>query len=239
VTGGYVYRGNKQTLPFGAYVYGDFCTGEILMFYQGEETLLLNTTKQITSFAVDEDGEIYAVGGTSEATALSTQFDIYSQAAGPLGSAGSIQTGVAIANPSNDPVDVGFHLSQLDGSPSGIEGTIHIPARGQSVSFLRELPGADALATPFRGLLQLSSPAPVAVLAIRGRYNERGEFLLSTTPPADVATLTGYETFIPQVVHGAGYRTEIVIYDLDHDSPLSGNLYFFDQGGKPITVQLR
>ena len=64
ITGGYVYRGNKQTLPFGAYIFGDYCTGEILMFYRGEEKLLLDTTKQITSFGVDEDGELYVVGGT-------------------------------------------------------------------------------------------------------------------------------------------------------------------------------
>src|SRR4029079_1693723 len=64
ITGGYVYRGNKQTLPFGAYIFGDYCTGEILMLYRGEEKLLLDTTKQITSFGVDDDGEIYVVGAT-------------------------------------------------------------------------------------------------------------------------------------------------------------------------------
>jgi hypothetical protein len=34
------------------------------MFYRGEEKLLMDTTKRITSFGVDEDGEIYVVGGT-------------------------------------------------------------------------------------------------------------------------------------------------------------------------------
>src|SRR5262249_19204327 len=64
ITGGYVYRGNKQTLPFGAYIFGDYCTGQILMLYRGDVTVLKGTTKQLTSFGVDEDGEIYAVGGT-------------------------------------------------------------------------------------------------------------------------------------------------------------------------------
>jgi len=59
-----VYRGNKQTLPFGAYIFGDYCTGEIFMLYHGEQQLLLDTTKQITSFGEDEDGELYVVGGT-------------------------------------------------------------------------------------------------------------------------------------------------------------------------------
>src|SRR2546426_153518 len=34
------------------------------MLYHGEQQLLLDTTKQITSFGEDEDGELYVVGGT-------------------------------------------------------------------------------------------------------------------------------------------------------------------------------
>jgi hypothetical protein len=167
------------------------------------------------------------------------QFDIYAEGVGPLGSIGSIQTGVAIANPSDEPAEVDFQLSRLDGSPSGITGQIQIPASGQTVSFIQEFPGAAALPTPFQGLLHLSSSSPVAVLAIRGRYNERGEFLLSTTPPSDPMVQTADQSFIPQVVDGAGYTTEIVIYDLLQKSPMSGNIYFFDQSGQPISPRLR
>jgi hypothetical protein len=102
------------------------------------------------------------------------------------------------------------------------------------VSFIRELPGASALQLPFKGVLRLTSVTPIAALAIRGRYNERGDFLVSTTPPADPALNLGDETFIPQIVDGAGYSTDIVIYDLLGGSPLSGNIYFFDQSGQPI-----
>jgi hypothetical protein len=35
VTGGYVYRGARSSLPGGAYVYGDFCTGEVFVFQNG------------------------------------------------------------------------------------------------------------------------------------------------------------------------------------------------------------
>jgi len=68
VTGGYVYRGTQATLPNGAYVYGDFCTGEILMWFNNQQILLLDTTRFISSFGEDEDGEIYVVGlgGTVE-----------------------------------------------------------------------------------------------------------------------------------------------------------------------------
>ncbi|MBA4121847.1 MAG: PQQ-dependent sugar dehydrogenase [Acidobacteria bacterium] len=62
VTGGYVYRGTQATLPNGAYVYGDFCTGEILMWFNNQQILLQDTTRNISSFGEDEDGELYVVG---------------------------------------------------------------------------------------------------------------------------------------------------------------------------------
>ena len=62
ITGGYVYRGEKQTLPFGTYVYADYCTGEIFTLFGGAQSLLLDTTMNISSFGGDDAGEIYVVG---------------------------------------------------------------------------------------------------------------------------------------------------------------------------------
>jgi len=62
VTGGYVYRGTRGTLPLGAYIYGDYCTGEILMWNNNQQILLQDTTRNIPSFGEDEDGELYVVG---------------------------------------------------------------------------------------------------------------------------------------------------------------------------------
>lgn len=66
VTGGYVYRGTRSTLPAGAYIFGDFCSGEIFMFQNGVQTVLADTELSISSFAEDESGEIYVIshGGT-------------------------------------------------------------------------------------------------------------------------------------------------------------------------------
>jgi glucose/arabinose dehydrogenase len=68
ITGGYVYRGTQATLPDGSYIYGDYCTGEILLWNNNQQTLLLDTTRNISSFGEDEDGELYVVGlgGTVE-----------------------------------------------------------------------------------------------------------------------------------------------------------------------------
>ena len=62
VTGGYVYRGSKSSLPAGGYVYADFCSGEIFLLSNGAQSLLLDTALSISSFGEDESGEIYVVG---------------------------------------------------------------------------------------------------------------------------------------------------------------------------------
>ncbi|HEY0545376.1 MAG TPA: PQQ-dependent sugar dehydrogenase [Pyrinomonadaceae bacterium] len=61
ITGGYRYRGRRGTFPQGAYIYGDYCTGEIFMLQGTTQTLLLDTTFGISSFGEDEAGEIYVV----------------------------------------------------------------------------------------------------------------------------------------------------------------------------------
>jgi glucose/arabinose dehydrogenase len=69
ITGGYVYRGSLETLPPGTYVYGDFCTGEILRWNGSNQALLLDTSMSISSFGEDEAGEIYVVNlGTTAGT---------------------------------------------------------------------------------------------------------------------------------------------------------------------------
>jgi len=66
VTGGYVYRGAQSSLPVGAYVHGDFCTGEIFLLRNGTSTVALDSGLNISSFGEDESGEVYVVnlGGT-------------------------------------------------------------------------------------------------------------------------------------------------------------------------------
>ncbi|MGB7068204.1 MAG: PQQ-dependent sugar dehydrogenase [Pyrinomonadaceae bacterium] len=65
VTGGYVYRGNQNALPLGSYVYGDYCTGEILLWHENQQMLLNDTDRFISSFGEDESGELYVVGLSS------------------------------------------------------------------------------------------------------------------------------------------------------------------------------
>ena len=64
ITGGYVYRGVRSSLPTGTYVFADYCTGEIFSRLPGLNTspVLLDTALNISSFGQDESAEIYVVG---------------------------------------------------------------------------------------------------------------------------------------------------------------------------------
>jgi hypothetical protein len=59
IIGGYVYRGVRSTFAPGTYVYGDLCTSEI--FTGLNQTVGATGGSSISSFGVDEFGEIYVV----------------------------------------------------------------------------------------------------------------------------------------------------------------------------------
>lgn len=62
ITGGYVYRGRRGTFPQGSYIYGDYCSGEIIMWHNNAQTTLLDTALSIVGFAEDQSGELYVIG---------------------------------------------------------------------------------------------------------------------------------------------------------------------------------
>ena len=62
ITGGYVYRGGQRALPDGSYIYGDYCTGEILLWYNNLQIPLHDIPDfNLVSFGEDEDGELYVI----------------------------------------------------------------------------------------------------------------------------------------------------------------------------------
>jgi glucose/arabinose dehydrogenase len=62
ITGGYAYRGTRETFPAGKYIFADFCSGEIFQLDGSTPTLVLDAPINISSFGEDEAGEIYVVG---------------------------------------------------------------------------------------------------------------------------------------------------------------------------------
>ncbi len=69
ITGGFVYRGRDFARLSGMFVYADYCSGRVWGLRNGasgwETQELLRPGYGFTSFGEDDDGEIYAVDGTS------------------------------------------------------------------------------------------------------------------------------------------------------------------------------
>jgi glucose/arabinose dehydrogenase len=66
VTGGLVYRGTESVSLWGAYVFGDYCSREIIAIRVAdgtvtEDTVLGMADDRITSFGIDHAGELYVV----------------------------------------------------------------------------------------------------------------------------------------------------------------------------------
>jgi glucose/arabinose dehydrogenase len=173
------------------------------------------------------------------AAAPSSSFRMFVENLGDTFSSGSIHTGIAIANPGAAVATVLLELFAADGTPTGLSGTITVPANGQSAGFLHQLPGFDIMPARFRGVLRASSSSPLVLTALRGRYNERNEFLITTiTAAAENETPRSAELLFPQIVAGGGYETQFVLFAAQGvDS--SGTIYFFDRRGGMMSLPIR
>ena len=101
----------------------------------------------------------------------------------------STQSGIAITNPSSTPASVNLELVNSGGATVA-GGSLAVGANSQVGAFLNQIPGFEGLRLPFQGLLRVTSSVPVAVAGLRGRYNERGDFIITTTAPIS-------EQFVP------------------------------------------
>ena len=172
-------------------------------------------------------------------------FRLYTEAVGffATSSVGSLQTGFAIVNAAPAEAVVHFELSSLSGAPTGLSGNITVPGNGQSAMFVSQIPGFASLPNPFQGVLRITSttaPAGISVIGLRGRYNERGDFLITTTPPAnEAAPAPTSELFFPHLADGGGYRTQFVLFNGGIDQVSTGVLRFFGQAGQTLSLSVR
>jgi hypothetical protein len=153
--------------------------------------------------------------------------------------ADSMQSGIAITNTSNSSATIRLELVDLNGA--SIAGTnLTLAAKAQVASFLNQIPGFQTLSVPFRGLLRLSSASAIAVVGLRSRTNERGDFLITTTPPVPETTSPSpSELYFPHFADSGGYTTQFILFGNGATSSLSGNVRFFSQSGQPLDVKVR
>jgi hypothetical protein len=154
---------------------------------------------------------------------------------------GAIRTGIGIVNPSPTQATVEFDLSGIDGSSTGLTGTLSIPAFGQRAVFLDDIAGFQTLPKPFKGFVRIfrQDGLDLALIGLRGLLNERSEFLMTTTPPTNENSAAAPQIVFPQIVNGGGFLTEFVLYNGVPGEPSSGNLDLRDQSGASMNLTLQ
>ena len=105
-------------------------------------------------------------------------------------------------------------------------------ARQHRTAFVDELVGT--LPVNFRGVLDITSSAPFVVSAVRSLVNERGDFLVSTYPVADLTRTTPAPIFFPQIAAGGGYATLFIL--LSSGGAAAAVLDFLSDTGSPLPV---
>jgi hypothetical protein len=152
----------------------------------------------------------------------------------------SIRTGVAVMNPSSTEQTVNFELVDLNGVSTGLKGSVVIPPAGQRSLFLNEISGLATLPANFRGIVRVSSMThgDIAITGLRTRVNERGEFLITTTDPANETAPSVHKTVFPQVVDGGGYNMQVIFFSGNPAEPASGDMRLYTQSGGTLSLGL-
>lgn len=125
---------------------------------------------------------------------------------------GTIQTGIAVTNLEQTASSVEFQLFRLDGTYTTLSSSRQIAGNGHFAVFFHEL--FPSVPLPFQGIVRIiSSGFQLSVVGLRARYNERRDFLITTTPPAsETAAASAAEMVFPHLVDSAGYTTQFVLF---------------------------
>ncbi len=186
------------------------------------------------------NGSVTVTEAGVSAASVGQAFRLYAEATGE--DAGSIQTGIAITNPSSDSVAVIFELLTPGGGSTGLTGTTTIVGNGQRALFVNQIEGMESLATPFEGVLRMSTVDPakqVGVVGLRIRTNGRSEFLITTTPLVDEANADVTEDrFYPHLVDGGGFTTQFIQLSGSTDQTMIGTLGFLSDAGTALNLPL-
>ena len=179
-----------------------------------------SSTEGLAIFSFRNGDGIVVTEASVSVLPVGSAFRMYAESSGP------VQSGFAIANPSLNPVMASIELTNLDGTSMDLApDTINVPPGGQIAKFINEL--FPNLAAGFQGIAKVSADSMIAVTALRERYNERGDFLITTTPPLNDTVTSAAEMTFPMIVSGQGYSTQLIVFG----QAGSGSLYLFCQDG--------
>ena len=166
-----------------------------------------------------------------------TAFRMYVESTAPA--EGNIRTGIAVTNTSTGAANVTFELFDLSGAGLASK-VINLGASAQLVQFFDDAVLFPNITKPFKGVLRISAPAEISVVGLRGRTNERNDFLITTTPPTlESAPATSAEMLFPHLVNGGGYTTQFILFSGTAGQISSGTLRFYKTDGTPLGLSLQ
>lgn len=151
---------------------------------------------------------------------------------------GNHNTGLAVANLADTKSSVTMNAFQSDGV-TGIgasQGPLSLDANGHAAAFANEF--ISGLPADFIGVLDISSSSPFTALTVRSLQNERGDFLMTTFPIAEVNKAAPAPIIFPQVADGGGYVTEFILLSAGGVAART-ILSFYDENGTPDFVACR
>ena len=186
-------------------------------------------------FSFTSGGVTVSEAGVPAQTAGSA-FRVYVEASGSSGQVSLVRSGVAIANTSSNATTAVFELTDLDGTSTGQTGSLLVPGSGQVAKFIDEI--FPSLPTPFSGVLRVTSTSTdVAVVGLRGRTNERADFLIATTPPSvEGGTTVSSDTYFPHIADSGGWTTQFILFSGAGGQTSTGTLQFINQNGQALDL---
>lgn len=202
-------------------------------------------------FAFKQDGLTVAEAGVpaSTPTTHALAFIDYRAAVNPVpgrGEAGlvDINTGLAIVNNGSSIANVTYMLRDASGALLAIgHGTLNAGTHVSCfIDQLKEngvhdfnLPPDFQTAMQF-GSLEIASTQPLFIMALRGTMNQRNEFLMTTTPIADLTQPIGSNSiYFPQFADGEGSTTSLILLNTSNQVE-TGVLQIRDKEGNPLAT---
>ena len=199
----------------------------------------------VSVFAYERGGVTVSEAGVP-ASDPGAAFRVYVETSGTPGQPGAVRSGIALTNTSETATAVTLELTALDGTSTGPSASLTIPASGQVARFIDEI--FPALTPPFSGILRIASrprtpfhsrTRSLAVIGLRLTINERGDIVVTTTPPSDEGSAaTASDLFFPHFVDSGGWTTQFILYSGAPGGTSSGSLRFTGQDGQPLELSV-
>jgi hypothetical protein len=153
---------------------------------------------------------------------------------------GSLNTGVAFANPNGVDVIVSFFFTDQFGNDIDNNSFV-LPANRQLAKFINEAP--FGIPSGFAGTFTFTAAAPIGVIGLRTMVNARNEFLMTTQPVAPLPNPTSAgDILLAHFADGAGWRSQVILVNTT-DLPITGTVQFLSEGtattpGVPLTLSV-